>query len=239
MGDGQFRRYGGRCVILRNVLTPVECNYFIQEMSKDMEPVTFRRDYRRNERRVFDSPELANLLWRRVQPFTSGFSIHVDQDPAKQHLVADNAGDSGAEGSECPEELRIGYGREGIWHPQGLNECVRFCRYNPGDFFRRHCDACFCRSEDEQSLFTCMFYLDGGLDGGATRFLRIGGTAPKSDCYQLAQDDEVLASVAPEPGLCILFFQPGLMHEGEDLHSGVKHILRTDMMFRRDPDSKP
>merc|ERR1740121_2900851 len=84
-----------------------------------------------------------------------------------------------------------------------------------------------------------MFYLDGQHDGGATRFLQVDQEMSLENQYKLANDNEVLASVTPEPGLCILFFQPGLMHEGEDLHSGVKHILRTDMMFRRDPDSKP
>lgn len=47
-----------------------------------------------------------------------------------------------------------------------------------------------------------------------------------------------MASVRPEPGLCMLFFQPGLIHEGEDLRSGLKYILRTDVMFRRDPETK-
>lgn len=238
--DSQFRMYGGRCLVLRNVLTLQECSCLIREMSRDMEPVTFRRDYRRNDRSIFDSPELADVLWQRVRPFASGLIINVDQDPARQRLLLDGVGGCPASADEeCPEELRVGYGREGIWRPCGLNECIRFCRYGPGDFFRKHCDAPFCRSEDEQSLFTCMFYLDGGLQGGATRFLRIGGTAPGSDQFARAEDSDVLASVAPEPGMCILFFQPGLMHEGEDLKSGVKHILRTDVMFRRDADSKP
>merc|ERR1712050_186026 len=53
-----------------------------------------------------------------------------------------------------------------------------------------------------------------------------------------AAEDQVVATVQPEPGLCLLFFQPGLLHEGEDLREGVKHILRTDVMFRREPGTK-
>merc|ERR1712232_1171488 len=76
--------------------------------------------------------------------------------------------------------------------------------------------------------------------GGATRFLDIeNGSGCKDDQFKPAPEDQVLASVAPEPGLCMLFFQPGLLHEGEDLVAGEKYILRTDMMFRRDPNTKP
>jgi hypothetical protein len=133
----------------------------------------------------------------------------------------------------------MGYTKDGVWRPAGLNECLRFCKYNPGDFFRKHCDACFVRSEDEQSWFTTMFYLNGNFEGGATNFLAIDGpSSAYEDQLNAAQKDEIMASVAPETGLCLLFFQPGLLHEGEDLHKGLKYILRTDMMFQRDLSTK-
>jgi hypothetical protein len=197
-----------------------------------MEPVGYRVDYRRNDRCVFESPEFAALLWRRIQPVLSGFELCVEEDGGKQHLVSEVVGD-------CPSSLQVGYGKEGVWRPEGLNECLRFCRYNPGGFFRAHCDAMFCRSEDEQSLLTCMFYLDGNLDGGATRFLHIDTHLTQENYLKPAPQEQVVASIDPEPGLCILFFQPGLLHEGEELRSGVKHILRTDVMCRRDPLTKP
>jgi hypothetical protein len=217
-------------MLLKNALTKPECRYLIEQMDKDMEQVRYRQDYRRNDRTVYDSPALTELLWKRVQPFCSGLSVCVDADPSKQRLLSEEAGD-------CPHDLRAGFGKEGVWHPTGLNECLRFCKYNPGDFFRKHCDGCFVRSEDEQSLFTCMFYLNGGFGGGATRFLGPSSSNIASQ-FKLADDSEVLASVAPEPGMCMLFFQPGLLHEGEDLHSGLKYLLRTDVMFRRDPATK-
>jgi len=231
--DSKYKKFGGRCIAIHHALTQEECDYLIRKMDKDMEPVRYRRDYRSNDRSVFDSPKLAELLWKRIQPIAAELALVSDQDPSKQKLKSE-------EFSHCPDELRMGYGKEGVWHPVGLNECLRFCKYNPGDFFRKHCDACFIRSEDEQSWFTTMFYLNGNFEGGATRFLDIDG--PSSTCHasqlNAAKDDEVLASVAPEPGLCLLFFQPGLLHEGEDLHSGLKYILRTDMMFQRDPSTK-
>jgi hypothetical protein len=230
---GRYRKFGGRCIAIHNALTQEECDYLIKEMNRDMEPVRYRRDYRRNDRCVFESTKLADLLWKRLQPIASELVLVSDEDPSKQRLASEEFG-------ECPDELRMGYTKEGVWQPSGLNECLRFCKYNPGDFFRKHCDACFVRSEDEQSWFTTMFYLNGDFEGGATRFLHIDG--PSSTCHDTqlnaAKDDEVLASVAPEPGLCLLFFQPGLLHEGEDLHKGMKYILRTDMMFQRDVSTK-
>lgn len=230
--DDKFGRYGGRCLLLRNTLSLQECDFIIEKMSTKMVPVEYRADYRRNDRCIFESPELARLLWGRVQPFLSGFELSVNEDGAKQRLVSEEAGD-------CPSELQVGYGKEGVWRPVGLNECLRFCRYNPGGFFRAHCDAMFARSQDEQSLLTCMFYLDGNLDGGATRFLRTDTCLTQENHLKPAQEEQVLASIEPEPGLCILFFQPGLLHEGEELRSGAKHILRTDVMCHRDPSTKP
>merc|ERR1711953_408006 len=87
--------------------------------------------------------------------------------------------------------------------------------------------------------FTTMFYLNGDFEGGATNFLAIDGPASAYETQlNAAQKDEIMASVAPETGLCLLFFQPGLLHEGEDLHKGLKYILRAGMMFHRDPSTK-
>lgn len=234
--DSNFGSFGGKCLLLRNVLTPEECRHMIHNMSTAMamEPVAYRHEYRRNDRCVADSPELAEVLWRRIRPIAEGLTVRALPDASQQHLLS-----RGGPTGECPHELRLGYGEEGIWRPVGLNECFRFCRYKSGGFFRAHCDGRFRRSEDEQSLFTCMFYLDGQHDGGATRFLRIDGCLTEDTYLQPAAGDQLLASVPPEAGSCILFFQPGLLHEGEDLRAGEKHILRTDVMFRRDADTRP
>lgn len=228
----RFHKYGGACILLRNTITREECKYLIKEMGRDMKPVQYRHDYRRNDRCVFDSRNLADLLWERIRPFAEEFVVCVDPDPARQRLLGDDFSD------DCPDALRLGYGSEGAWHPNCLNECLRFCRYQPGGFFRAHCDGCFQRSEDERSLFTCMFYLDGDFEGGATRFLDIDSTLKVDTYLKIAAEDQVLATVVAEPGLCILFFQQGLLHEGADLQGGVKHILRTDVMCRRDPATK-
>jgi WD40 repeat protein len=104
----------------------------------------------------------------------------------------------------------------------GLNERFRFCRYSNGQRFRTHRDGAFARSEDERSRLTVqIIYLDDAsrFTGGATRFYdsRRGALA---------------SSVRPETGLAIVF-DHDLWHDGEPVTAGVKHVMRTDVMYRR------
>jgi len=101
----------------------------------------------------------------------------------------------------------------------GVNERFRGYRYKPGMRFAPHADGAFYRNEDEQSWYTFMVYLNDGFDGGHTTFL---------------VEPEV--SIKPERGMA-LFFQHPLIHEGSVVHSGVKYVLRTDLMYSRLPPS--
>ncbi|MDC0721990.1 2OG-Fe(II) oxygenase [Nannocystis bainbridge] len=103
------------------------------------------------------------------------------------------------------------------WQAVGLNERLRFYRYEPGQYFRWHHDGAFHRSLHEQSLLTVMLYLDAEFTGGSTEFEHAG---------------EVVR-VAPERGMVLVFDHP-LCHQGAPVRSGVKHVLRTDVMYRRD-----
>jgi len=114
-------------------------------------------------------------------------------------------------------------GDDGVWNASGLNECWRLAKYHPGDVFKGHCDASFQRSAVEESMLTVNIYMNGGFEGGATRFYF--GDRKEPD-YQ----------VAPAAGRCLLFRQPpgkAYYHDGEKLGSGVKYLFRTDVMYRK------
>jgi prolyl 4-hydroxylase len=96
----------------------------------------------------------------------------------------------------------------------GANERFRCYRYEPGQRFAMHYDGSFVRGERERSLVTFMIYLNDGFTGGATRF-------PVNN-----------RSVEPRPGMA-LFFQHHLLHEGCPVESGVKYVLRSDIMYSR------
>lgn len=102
----------------------------------------------------------------------------------------------------------------GHYHAVGLNERLRYYRYQPGQYFRWHRDGAFVRSPDEQSLLTVLLYLNDGCVGGETEFMA----------------EEL--RVAPRRGMALFFPHP-LCHQGAPVARGVKYVLRTDVMYMR------
>lgn len=102
------------------------------------------------------------------------------------------------------------------WEAVGLNERFRGYRYHPGQYFAPHFDGSFTRNHLERSYVTFMVYLNEGFGGGETGFPR--------------QDRKIL----PRAGQA-LCFQHYQLHEGCPLTSGVKYVLRSDVMYRRAP----
>jgi predicted 2-oxoglutarate/Fe(II)-dependent dioxygenase YbiX len=106
--------------------------------------------------------------------------------------------------SHLPSTL---YGRRAL----GLNERLRFYRYDVGEKFEAHVDGYYRRPNGEQSLLTFMLYLNEDFEGGETNFT--GGV-----------------SIKPETGM-VLVFQHQLTHEGAAVTKGRKYVLRSDIMF--------
>jgi len=97
--------------------------------------------------------------------------------------------------------------------PVGLNERFRGYRYTPGQRFAPHYDGAFVRNAQEESLLTVLVYLDDGCAGGETNFLDFDVT------------------VRPAKG-AVVWFQHMLLHEGAEVRSGTKYVLRSDVMYR-------
>lgn len=95
----------------------------------------------------------------------------------------------------------------------GLNELFRCYRYKPGMRFAPHSDGAFQRNEFERSFYTFLIYLNEVQAGGETQFLV-----------------EPELSFRPEAGLGLLFQHP-IVHEGCEVTSGVKYVIRTDIMY--------
>jgi len=109
----------------------------------------------------------------------------------------------------------------------GLNERLRFLRYDPGETFKIHRDGVFERGagplEGEFTLITLLLYLNTGYEGCFTRFFK----------------DHGIEAYVPEGGLPV---EPGvgrvLLHEHSILHSappltkGRKYVLRTDVLYK-------
>jgi prolyl 4-hydroxylase len=98
--------------------------------------------------------------------------------------------------------------------PVGANERFRCYRYAPGQKFSPHYDGAFVRDDSECSLLTFMVYLNEGFEGGNTAFLDFD------------------ASAMPKTGRALLF-QHQVLHEGCQVLTGTKYVLRSDVMYRR------
>jgi len=94
----------------------------------------------------------------------------------------------------------------------GVNERFRCYRYEPGQRFAPHYDGAYRRSPTERSELTLMVYLNEGFTGGTTAFHDFGVEA------------------TPRTGAALLF-QHQLLHEGCVVRSGIKYVLRSDVMY--------
>ncbi|MBW2542002.1 MAG: 2OG-Fe(II) oxygenase [Deltaproteobacteria bacterium] len=130
--------------------------------------------------------------------------------------------------------------------PLGLNARFRFYRYQPGDFFRPHTDGAWPGSRvvdreliadaypDRFSQMTVLFFLSDEFEGGDTQFW-----VDKNDPSRPARNqDEVEWINVRTPAGGALCFPHGMhplhcLHSSEEIVSGVKYIIRTDMLFER------
>jgi hypothetical protein len=95
----------------------------------------------------------------------------------------------------------------------GLNERLRFYRYEKTQKFSWHFDGSFVRPNGEQSLLTFMVYLNEDFLGGETVFVGSRRT-----------------EIVPKTGL-MLAFNHRIFHEGSVVREGKKYVLRSDVMF--------
>ena len=97
------------------------------------------------------------------------------------------------------------------WQAAGINERLRFYRYDLGQQFDWHHDGAFERENGERSQLTFMIYLNDDFEGGETSF---GGV-----------------NIVPQRGMA-LFFVHQLRHKGQPVIRGRKYVLRSDVMYR-------
>ncbi|MCA9173685.1 MAG: 2OG-Fe(II) oxygenase [Planctomycetales bacterium] len=100
----------------------------------------------------------------------------------------------------------------GPWRACGVNERLRYYRYEAGQQFDWHFDGYFERENGQRSQLTFLVYLNDGFAGGHTAFDRV--------------------SVEPREGLALCFVH-AILHKGEPVLDGVKYVLRTDVMYQR------
>jgi len=106
----------------------------------------------------------------------------------------------------------------------GLNERLRFLRYEKGGYFAPHWDGSYMRPDrSERSYHTLILYLNDDFEGGQTNFLK---TRPVSD-----RKNEWPVGIKTGS---VLIFQHDIYHEGDLLKEGRKYCVRTDVMYKNE-----
>ncbi|QDQ27912.1 2OG-Fe(II) oxygenase [Chitinimonas arctica] len=116
------------------------------------------------------------------------------------------------------------------WHFDRVNERFRFCRYQPGQHFTLHQDGVHHRGPLRRSCLTFMIYLTDGatFQGGDTVFYSAGpGGTPGGEAAK------EIGRVRPRAGSLILFAH-SIWHAGEQVSHGIKHVMRSDLIYCRD-----
>lgn len=109
--------------------------------------------------------------------------------------------------------------------PVGLNERLRFLRYDEGDYFAEHMDGVYQRPSThptnplDSSMLTFLLYLNEGFEGGA-----LGMSFEDSDGHQKA------VNIVPRTGLVVVH-DHRILHEARLMKSGRRYCIRSDIMF--------
>ncbi|WP_299311614.1 2OG-Fe(II) oxygenase [uncultured Aquimarina sp.] len=108
----------------------------------------------------------------------------------------------------------------------GINERIRFCKYQKGQLFSKHQDGIYYPNAISESRFTFLLYLNGNesFDGGNTEF------------YSSKKDENPIKTIIPKKGKLVIFDHK-LWHKGTLVTNGNKYILRTDVIIKRISDN--
>jgi len=98
------------------------------------------------------------------------------------------------------------------------NEYFRFSKYEEGQEFKPHTDGTNMDRFGNVSQYTVNIFLNSGFEGGETDFFQGGGFGRTGG-----------ARAIPLAGRAAVFDR-GILHCGNRVLSGVKYLLRTDLM---------
>ncbi len=201
---------------LLHLFTRDECRRFIETTERlgytQDASVSLPRNVRRNENLVWVADETTHdIIWERCKT-----------------LLHDSSG--------------IFNGKKAL----GLNKRFRFYKYAEGDFFRPHTDGSWPGSRmvgnrlvadaygDRLSRMSFLVLLNEAFTGGATAFY-VDSNDPAKPAKR-DQDVNIAAVRTPEGGaLCFPHGTHPLhcLHSSEVILSGVKYIIRTDLLFEK------
>ena len=202
------------CFQITNVLTRQECTSFITAAEAlrfgEDASVSLPRSVRQNENLVWIMDEgTHDIIWNRIEHAFDSLGATYN---SKRAL--------------------------------GLNRRFRFYKYNEGDFFKPHTDGAWPGSgvvdnnlvsnlyPDRFSRMTFLLLLNDDFEGGETAFY-----VDKNDASKPAKrtEDVKIEEIRTALGTALCFphgeHPLHAMHGSREILSGVKYIIRTDVLF--------
>ncbi|CBX97899.1 hypothetical protein IAQ61_000918 [Plenodomus lingam] len=212
---------GAWAVVLDGVMTEEECNQLVAAAEATTNGKWERalvnvgggmqalyEDTRKCGRIIWDSREIMAKLWARIEALVP--EIHELKN------WADVTGNGP-------------YKRNETWRVTRLNERGRYLKYQGGEYFKAHCDGSYeTPDRAERSYFTLHLYLNDAVDKDGKTLLEGGATT----FYTWNMKQRI--DITPKCGRVLLFQHRDLLHSGDDVLSGTKLTLRTDVMYTID-----
>ena len=180
---------------------------------------THREDARNNEYTVITDQSVADKLFKRVSPLL----------PQTLEWMPDNAYFSKGIG-----------GRE--WSIVGCVDRLRFYKYQKDEEYPEHMDGSYSRtitnnnqSFKQHSFLTLLIYLNAEFQGGETKFY-----PDKQHCRFLRdiENKQAVHVIQPKQGMALINIH-NILHEGSKVQSGIKYVLRTDILYQKPMESHP
>jgi len=214
-------------LVLDNVFSPEDCRKLysvtggsLEDYSGNWEAAQINAggdkqyldtSYRNSGRILVDTFDMAEWIHEKIYPYLT--EIH-QLDNASRHFVPMK--------EEATARARL----------YGLNERLRFLKYEPGSFFKKHCDGLYSTPDES-------------LEGGSTRIFSHKDDWPESDDSWPDSDDALSDSdvnagniligpcvdIPARLGRVLIFEQEDLLHSGEPVQKGIKISMRTDFMY--------
>ena len=226
----------GRIITVDNVLTLEECDLLVEEAEKSgfkPSPLsggghgrTEREGARTSQFYVNDNCDLANELWNRVR----------DAVPNNLHNI-----------KPVPYMNSITRGDE--YTPIGVNEHMRYYKYDVGQYILKHDDYRMSRYRYEpetdkyyyqMTFLTLLVYLNDNFLDGKTLFWTKYATEGTTGHCRFIRDIEFTGhdlEVKPKTGMALVNDHM-VQHEGESPDKGVKYILRTDIVHEKEIEKR-
>jgi len=204
--------------VLDNVLTAEECQALIAQADGQWsfwdDSETPRVSFRNAHTVEVAHHELADRIWERVAHLVNPSVAFEDED-----------------------DPRFEVDIEGSWVPYGINPRLLLSRYLEGGHFSPHTDGTTVVDFNRRTFYSSVLFLNESPWGGHTRIYddeqMRRDLIPDAEGRLTGDPALILEAVPPKVGRMLIFYHR-LMHEG--VPAAEKYIIRTDVLYRRDPE---